>query len=180
MTDERYTLAFYNELEKIGFNYKILKRLGLSKKQIFRLAEIKNRIESEVLRRTRRGRPKHIFERIPPKMVRTRGFVRGALKRFKKGGPTSYAVSKVLERPRKRAIIGGLIGGAIGAPAPPPIPAMMVLAPAGVVLAELPRILKIRGKRKAELARRFTPSKFLKGVMKALRRRKGAFAIPGF
>lgn len=173
MTDERYSLAFYNELEKIGFDGKILKRLGLSKKQIFRLAEIRNRIESEVLRRTRKSRPKHIFERIPPKMVRTREFARRTLKRLRKGGPTSYAVSRVLARPRKRALVGGLIGGVIGAPAPPPIPAMMVLAPTGAALAEMPRILKIRGKRKKALVRRAIPLKFLEGLKKALRRRIG-------
>lgn len=169
--DTRYTLAFYSELEKIGFDYKILKRLGMSKRTIFRLAEVRNRIESEVLRRTRRGRPKHIFERIPPKMIRTREVVRRGLSRLKKGGPTSFAVSKVIARPRKRAIAGGIAGGIMGAPAPPPIPGMMVLAPGLAALTELPRILKIRGQRKKTLARKAIPSKFVKGIMKAFRRR---------
>jgi hypothetical protein len=170
MIEERYTLAFYNELEKAGFDYKTLKRLGMSKKQIFRLAEIRNRIESEVLKRTRRGRPKHVFERIPPKMVRTREIFRRGFKTIKGMGPTGYAISKVLERPRKRAIAGGVVGGIIGLPAPPPIPAMMVLAPGLAAATELPRILKIRGKRKVDIARRAVPSKFVKGIIKGLRR----------
>jgi len=146
--DREIARAFADEIEKIGIStYGLGRSLGLSKSQIFGLAKSKNQIEDAILRLARGRRPKHILERIPPSMVRTRSAVKGAVRRLKKGGPTSWAMGKVMERPRKRAIAGGLIGGLLGLPAPPGIPAMMMLAPGGAAVAELPRILSLRKQR---------------------------------
>jgi len=149
--EKRIESAFVDEIEKIGISaYGLGRSLGLSKSQIFGLAKSKNQLEDAILRLTRGKRPKHILERIPPGMVRTRAVVKGIVNKLKKGGPTSWAMGKVLERPRKRALVGGLIGGLIGLPAPPGIPAMMVLAPGVATATELPRILRL-GKQRQKM-----------------------------
>jgi hypothetical protein len=124
-----------------------LKKSGLGKKM--------GEIENLILAKTRGGRPKHLLERIPPSWLRTRLGARKAIRGLKRGGPTSYAVGKALERPSKGALAGGLIGGLIGLPAPPGIPAAMILAPTGAVAGSLPQILKYRRQRMQSLPYRF-------------------------
>lgn len=127
---ESVDMGFLDEIFKIGAVKDIPARFGQM------AASLRERLAKH---------PK-IQTRLPKFLDRT---VTGIIRKLKKGGPTSWAVGSVLERPSRTGLLGGLAGLLVGLPMPPGLPGAMVLAPGGLAFAELPRLLRLRAIRKA-------------------------------